>query len=111
MQQESAGLRADLAQAEGELEQARRKLALDAESARLDLDAARERITLARERRDLGADTLRLAQKSFALGETGLPALLLVRAAAVEADAQLAREEVGADAAQSRLNQALGVLP
>ena len=111
MQQESAGLRAELAQAEGELEQARRKLALDAESARLDLDAARERITLARERRDLGADTLRLAQKSFALGETGLPALLLVRAAAVEADAQLAREEVGADAAQSRLNQALGVLP
>ncbi len=111
LRQESAGLRAELAQADGELEQARRKLALDAETARLDLDAARRQIELARERHALGADTLALAQKSFALGESGLPALLLARAAAYEADALLAREEIAADAAQSRLNQALGVLP
>lgn len=108
---ESAGLQAELAQADGELEQARRKLALDAEAARLDLDAARRQIELARERCALGADTLRLAQKSFALGESGLPALLLARAAAYEAEALLGQGEIAADAAQSRLNQALGVLP
>ena len=111
VRQESAGLQAELAQADGELEASRRKLALDTESARLDLDAARRQIDLARERRELGADTLQLAQKSFALGESGLPALLLARAAAYEADALLSREEIAADAAQSRLNQALGVLP
>jgi outer membrane protein TolC len=109
--QESASLQADIAQADGELSQAKLRLALDAERAGLDLDSARRQIGLARERRELGADTLRLAQKSFNLGESGLPALLLARAAAYEAEALLARQQIAADAAQSRLNQALGVLP
>ncbi len=109
--QENAGLQADIAQADGELAQAKLRLALDAERAGLDLEAARRQIGLARERRELGADTLQLAEKSFALGESGLPALLLARAAAYEADASLARQQIAADAAQSRLNQALGVLP
>lgn len=109
--QESAGLRADVAQADGELAQAKLRLALDAERAGLDLEAARRQIGLARERRELGGDTLRLLEKSFALGESGLPALLLARAAAYEAEAVLARQQIAADAAQSRLNQALGVLP
>lgn len=109
--QETAGLQAEMAQADGELAQAKIRLALDAERAGLDLEAARRQIGLARERRELGADTLRLAEKSFALGESGLPALLLARAAAYEAEALLARRQIAADAAQSRLNQALGVLP
>lgn len=109
--QESAGLQADIAQADGELSQTKLKLALDAELAGLDLEAARRQIGLASERRELGADTLRLAEKSFALGESGLPPLLLARAAAHEAEALLARQRIAADAAQSRLNQALGVLP
>ncbi len=109
--QESAGLQADIAQADGGLEQAKLRLALDTERASLDLEAARRQIGLAHERRELGADTLRLAEKSFVLGESGLPALLLARAAAYEAEALLARQQITADAAQSRLNQALGVLP
>lgn len=109
--QETAGLQADMAQADGELAQVKLRLALDAERAALDLEAARRQIGLAHERRDLGADTLRLAEKSFALGESGLPALLLARAAAYEAEAFLVRRQIAADAARSRLNQALGVLP
>lgn len=109
--QETAGLQADMAQADGELAQVKLRLALDAERAALDLEAARRQIGLARERRELGADTLRLAEKSFALGESGLPALLLARAAAYEAEAFLVRRQIAADAARSRLNQALGVLP
>ena len=109
--QESAGLQADVAQADGELAQAKLGLALDVERAGLDLEAARRQIGLARDRRELGADTLRLVEKSFALGESGLPALLLARATAYEAEAALARQQIAADAAQSRLNQALGVLP
>ncbi|MCO5123415.1 MAG: TolC family protein [Rhizobacter sp.] len=109
--QESAALQAEVAQADGELAQARLGLALDAERAGLALEAARRQIGLARERRALGADTLRLVEKAFALGESGLPALLLARAAAYESEAALARQQIAADAAQSRLNQALGVLP
>ena len=109
--QESASLQADIAQADGELAQARLRLALDAERAALDLEAARRQIGLARERRELGADILQLAEKSFVLGESGLPALLLARAAAYEAEALLVRQQLAADAAQSRLNQALGALP
>lgn len=109
--QESAGLQADVAQADGELAQAKLGLALDTERAGLDLESARRQIDLARERRELGVDTLRLVEKSFALGESGLPALLLARATAYEAEAALARQQIAADAAQSRLNQALGVLP
>lgn len=109
--QEIAGWQAEAAQADGELSQAKLRLALDAERAGLDLAAARRQIGLARERRELGADTLRLAEKSFVFGESGLPALLLARAAAYEAEALLARQQIAVDAAQSRLNQALGVLP
>ncbi len=111
MRQESASLQADIAQADDELSQAKLRLALDAERAGLDLEAARRQINLARERRELGADTLRLAEKSFVLGESALPALLLARAVAYEAEALLSRQQIAVDAAQSRLNQVLGVLP
>jgi cobalt-zinc-cadmium efflux system outer membrane protein len=49
--------------------------------------------------------------KSFSLGESDLPTLLRARAAAFDAQAELRRLEVARHAADSRLRQALGVVP
>ena len=64
-----------------------------------------------RARRALAADSLQLAEKSFALGEADLATLLRLRAGAYEAEAFLNRDTVAHAAAESRLKQALGVLP
>lgn len=111
VRQENAAARAELSQAEAELALARQKLRLDAERARLDRDIAGRQVAMAQERRALTADNLRLAEKSFSLGESDLAALLRARSNAFEAEAFLNRQQVAAAAAQSRLKQALGVLP
>lgn len=111
LRQENAAARAELAQADAELALARLRLQLDLEKSRRDLDAAERQLEMARQRRELTADNLRLAEKSFALGESDLPALLRVRTAAFEAAALSNRQQVAQAAAQSRLKQALGALP
>lgn len=109
--QENAAARAELNQLEADLALLRLKLELDADRARHELAAADRQLALARERRALAADTLRLTEKSFELGEADLRTLLLARAAAREAEGALARLQVARAAAQSQLEQALGVLP
>jgi cobalt-zinc-cadmium efflux system outer membrane protein len=66
---------------------------------------------MARQRRMLAADTLQLAQKSFALGEADLATLLRARAVALDVEGAFSRSRLARSAAQSRLHQALGVLP
>lgn len=111
VRQENAAARAESSQADAELALARLRLQLEADKARLDLAAAERQLALARERRELAADSLRLAEKSFALGEADLATLLRIRAGAFEAEAFFDRQQVAHAAAQSRLKQALGVLP
>lgn len=108
---ELAGMRAELLEAQTERERLREQIALDAERAQRDLESTMRMIALARQRALLSADTLQLLQKSFALGETDLPALLRARAEAFTADAELARQQLARSAAISRLNQALGAMP
>lgn len=111
VRQESAAARAEASQAEAELALARQKIELDAERTRLDFDIAQRQLGMAEERRALTADNLRLAEKSFSLGESDLTALLRARSNAFEAEAFFSRQQLARAAAQSRLKQALGVLP
>ena len=109
--QESAAARAELAQAEGQVALQERRLLQETNKARRELAVGQQQLQLARERLHLSTDTLVLAEKSFSLGESDLPALLRVRAAAQDAEVALKREEIALYAWQSRLNQSLGVLP
>ena len=111
VRQESSAARAEALQADAELALARQKLKLDAERARFDFDIAQRQLAMAEERRALTADNLRLAEKSFSLGESDLTALLRARGSAFEAEVFSNRQQVARAAAQSRLKQALGVLP
>ena len=111
VRQENAAARAELAQADAEMALAQLRLKLDAQRTQLDLDTAERQLLMARQRRELTADTLALAEKSFALGESDLTTLLRVRATAFESEAFLNRQQVALAASQSRLNQVLGVLP
>lgn len=111
VQQDHAAARAELAQADAELALAQRRVALDVARAQLDLATAQRQIETSRQRHQLAADNLTLTEKAFALGEADLPTLLRVRAAALEAHAQLQRHQVARDASQSSLNQAMGALP
>lgn len=109
--QESAAARAELVQAQGQVNLQERKLLQDTAKARRELAAGQQQLQLARERLELSTDTLLLAEKSFSLGESDLPALLRARAAAQAAELSLKREEISLFTWQSRLNQSLGVLP
>ena len=109
--QESAAARAELAQAEGQVNLQERRLLQENAKARRELAVGQQQLQLARERLNLSTDTLVLAEKSFSFGESDLPALLRVRAAAQEAEMALKREEIALYAWQSRLNQSMGVLP
>lgn len=109
-QAQSAAL-AELAQAQAERDQVERKLALDVDQARRHLDATARQLSQAQERLTLDTDTLQLAEKAFALGETDLTALLRARADALEAQALVGQQQVALAAARSRLHQTLGVLP
>ena len=111
VRQETAGAKADAAQADAELALTRQRLELDTTRTRLDVDVALQQLGKAQARQKLTADTLQLAEKSFALGESDLSTLLRARAAALEADAVFNRQQTAGFAGVSRLNQSLGVLP
>lgn len=108
---ETASALADLMQAESLLSTTRQRLRLDADRARDELAVAERQLDMARQRRMLAADTLQLAQKSFALGEADLATLLRARAVALDVEGAFSRSRLARSAAQSRLHQALGVLP
>lgn len=111
VRQETSAAQVEAAQADAELALEQQRVELDAARARLNLDAAQQQLARAQERRALTADTLRLNEKSFALGESDLASLLRARTAAFEAEALFSRQQIARFAALSRLNQSLGALP
>lgn len=111
LRRDDAAARAEVAQADAERLLATRRISLDIEQARLELTKAERVREMALTRRELTADTLRLAEKTFSLGESDLTALLRARAAAFEAEAQLNRQESARGQALSQLKQALGEMP
>lgn len=111
VRQDTAAAQADTAQADAELALAQQRVAQEAVRARQALDVAQQQLTHAQERRALTADTLRLAEKAFALGESDLSTLLRARSAALDADALFNRQHTARLAGVSRLNQSLGVMP
>lgn len=111
VRQETSAAQADALQANAELAQAQHRIELEMARARLDSDIAQQQMAKAQERLALTTDTLRLSEKSFALGESDLSALLRARSAAFEAEAYLNRQRIARAASLSRLNQSLGVMP
>ena len=75
------------------------------------VQATERQLVMAAERHALSAENLLLTERAFSLGESDLATLLRVRAAAYDAEAFFSRQRVARAAAQSQLNQSLGVLP
>ena len=98
-------------QAEADMRRTETRVQLDAERAQRVLQASERQWAMAQQRRSLSAENLRLSEKAFSLGESDLASLLRIRAASFDAEAFLDRQRVARAAAQSRLNQSLGVLP
>lgn len=111
VRQEDAGARAELAQADAELAQVHQRVQFALDSARREQSAVKRQLAFAETRVQLTADNQALAEKSFALGESDLSTLLRARAVALDAHALRSRYQVAVSAAQSRLNQSMGVLP
>jgi cobalt-zinc-cadmium efflux system outer membrane protein len=111
VRQDSAAARADVAEAEAEWALARSAVEQAATLAQAAMQASRQQLSMAMERQRLAADTLQLAQRSFDLGESDLPALMRARADAREAEASLHSQQVARELALSRHHQALGLLP
>ncbi|MBE2260446.1 MAG: TolC family protein [Rhodobacteraceae bacterium] len=111
VRRERSAAQAEADQSDAEMQRVESRIALDAARARQALQAAERQYALAEQRHTLSADSLRLAEKSFALGEADLATLLRIRAAAYDADTFLGRQRIARAAAISRLNQTLGVLP
>lgn len=111
VRQDTAGAQAETAQADAELALAQQRVAQEAARARQALEVAQQQLTHAQERRALTADTLQLAEKAFALGESDLATLLRARSAALDAEAFFNRQYTARLSGVSRLNQSLGVMP
>ena len=111
LRRDEAAARADSQQAEAEQRHRRRTIALAIEQARFDLVTSQQQVDLAQSRYTLSRDSLMLAEKSFALGESNLTALLRARAAAFEAEAGLNRTTTARHQAVSQLKQAQGEMP
>jgi cobalt-zinc-cadmium efflux system outer membrane protein len=111
LRQESAGALAETLQADAELALVQQRLQLESERAQREAKMVALQLTKAQVRVTLTADTLRLTEKSYALGESDLGSLLRARAAALDAQANLSRQTTARAASISRLNQSMGVMP
>ncbi|MBK7000116.1 MAG: TolC family protein [Rhodoferax sp.] len=111
VRQETSAAHAEVLQADAELAIAKQRIELEVTRNKLDSEAARQQWINAQKRMELNADTLRLAEKMFALGESDLSALLRARASAFESEASFNRQRTAYFASISRLNQSLGVIP
>ena len=109
--QDNSAALAALVQAQAELVQVRQRHALGEEKARLNLDVTQQQLVMAKERLALTMDSQKLAEKSFALGESDLANLLRARSNQFEAKALVDRHQTAHFLGVSRLNQTMGVLP
>lgn len=111
VRQEVAGNRAEMLQSETEYTQVQRRMASAKDTAQRLLKDAQSQLVIANARVSLTQANLALIEKSFALGESDLPALLRARSADFDAQALLRRQQISEHAALSRVKQSMGVLP
>ncbi len=111
VRRETSSAQAEADQADAELARVQTRIQLIAVRAERALQATERQLTMAAERRALTAENLLLTERAFSLGESDLATLLRIRAAAYDAEAFFSRQRVARAAAQSQLNQSLGVLP
>lgn len=98
--------RAELAQGAS-----RRAVAATIANATAARTAAEMSLRLAEQRRQGAEEHARLLRKGFALGETGLAALLRGESLLLDAEAAVARHHIAVGQALSRLEHSLGILP
>jgi outer membrane protein TolC len=101
----------EIARAQAEVLQVQAATQGEVAVARAALEAAQEGRRLAVERQDSAAENLALVRKGFDLGELSLAQLLLAQTQSLEARTAFVRQTSSVGAANSRLNQALGVVP
>lgn len=111
VRQDTSAAQAESWQAEGEWTLAQQRVTQETARARWALEVAQQQLDKAQARRHVTADSLRLAERAFALGESDLSTLLRARQAMREADAFFNRQHSARLAGVSRLNQSLGVMP
>lgn len=111
VRQEVAGNSAEVLQSEREYLLVQQRIVSEQDTARRLLKAAQSQLEIAQTRASLTQANLALIGKSFSLGESDLPTLLRARAADVDAQALLRRQQITGHAALSRVNQSMGVLP
>lgn len=107
----AAAARAELAQAEGQADALLARLAAEAQAARAEHAQALQLRQLARAQAALAEQAQRLIRRAFDLGEADLPTRLAADAEHQQARLDARRAELEAGRAQSRLRQALGLLP
>ncbi len=106
-----AAATAELDVAQATEQRLRTQLQADADVARTEVLVAERQIVEQQTRTRLLKERSSLVDKSFRAGETSLPEMLRVLAAAAQADADLARQRAAAGLARARLQQALGIQP
>ena len=89
----------------------RDRILADQHAAQVRLQSAQAQVDADRRRARLAKESLAFFDKSFRLGETGLPQRLRIEAEAAEAQRQEARSQIVLAAALSAWRQALGLLP
>lgn len=100
-----------LAQAMSNHEQRRLALLTAMHEAEHNLEVTRSELVIVEEQHRLAQESLRLARKAFALGETDLVHLMRVQAQAYEAERALGNRQIQLKWDIARFNQAAGVLP
>lgn len=108
---DNAAAERGLAEASAQLARVQQELEHDLHNARADWQLADQAARLAAQQQALGAESLRLAQRAFAVGENDLFMLLQARAQALAAERDATLRGVDRGHATARLNQALGVIP
>jgi cobalt-zinc-cadmium efflux system outer membrane protein len=110
-QAKEALARADALDAEVRANAERARLVAEADAASARVKATQAQLHFMARNAALMRETRAFYEKSFRLGETALPARLLIELEAAQAERQLARTRIDAAAAVSALRQALGLLP
>jgi len=100
-----------IAQAMSEHEQRQRLLESAFHEAQHNLEVIREEIEILQAQHKLSQESLQLAKKSFALGESDLIDLLRIQATAYESERALKSRQTQKQWHIARYNQAIGVLP
>jgi outer membrane protein TolC len=106
-----AGAAAEVERAQVQRDRTRERLSADVALAEQALTTASAALDAARLRAALLAERTALLERAFRAGESGLPELLRVRAAAAQAQQGVLRQQAALGHARARLHQTIGLLP